>query len=120
MDGFYLAFVAVGMGLFWLSVRRKQAASGALLAGWVLLGAALCCGGAYFAALSLARSHDSFLWVVAILEVLRHVLLGAATLCVGLSFAMPGEKRRIIPEAEVPTRSESLNALTSRPASGRM
>ncbi len=120
MDGFYLAFVAVGVGLFWLSARCKRAATGTLLAGWVLLGASLCCAGALSAITMLARTNESLLSAVVVLEVLRHALLGAATVCVGLSFAIPEEKRRIVPESDVPTRSEALNALTSRPASGRM
>ena len=57
MDGFYVAFVAVGVGLFWLSIRRRDSLPGSLLAGWVFLGVSLAIAPVAFAALGcLART----------------------------------------------------------------
>lgn len=112
MDGFYLAFVAVGAGLFWLSSRRRQHFSGALLAAWLLLGTSLASAVVLLVGSSDDRAITGTLSAHVTFEALRHLLLGAAVICLGLSFlphaavASPS-----IAPAEAKANAEALDAL---------
>ena len=86
MDGFYLAFVAVGVGLALVSIRCQGRIPGVTMAGWVLLGLAMCFP--ILVAGPLLPGDRGELTTAAVCDLLRHVLLGAAVICVGVTFAL--------------------------------
>jgi uncharacterized membrane protein len=118
MDGFYLAFVAVGTGLFWQSTReRRPESAAALMTGWFALGGSMASAILLFSTKWSGAERTEHMPPAVAFEAVRHVLLGVATVCVGLAVTNRTTSRLPPIKADADALAKALQDVDTPPRS---
>jgi hypothetical protein len=105
VDLFYLAYVAVAAGFFWISLREDRGKLVLVQWGWIFLGLSL---GSAVALMVPAPE------AIGVYQALRSMALGGAVICLGFSF-IPSDSARKLPNAEIAKHAEALEAISPNP-----